>query len=40
MDVNYPEFFDAVPRIALRDSLSAFLGAFAGGWWSTATSMR
>jgi len=31
MDMNYPGFFDAVPRIALRDPLSAFLGAFARG---------
>jgi hypothetical protein len=31
MNVDYPGFFDDVPRIALRDPLSAFLGAFAGG---------
>jgi hypothetical protein len=30
-DMRYPEFFDAVPRIALRDPLSQFLGAFADG---------
>ena len=29
--MDYPAFFDQVPRIALRDPLSAFLGAFAGG---------
>jgi len=29
--MRYPEFFDAVPRIALRDPLSDFLGTFAGG---------
>lgn len=31
MDMNYPGFFDTVLRIALRDPLSEFLGAFAGG---------
>lgn len=29
--MNYPDFFDAVPRLALRDPLSEFLGAFDGG---------
>lgn len=29
--MDYPAFFDQVPRIVLRDPLSAFLGAFAGG---------
>lgn len=29
--MDHPEFFDQVPRIALRDPLGAFLGAFAGG---------
>ena len=27
----YPEFFDAAPRIAVRDPLAAFLGAADGG---------
>jgi hypothetical protein len=31
LDVDYPAFFDEIPRIALRDPLSAFLGAFGGG---------
>lgn len=29
--MHYPEFFDAVPRIRLRDPLAEFLGAFEGG---------
>ena len=29
--MDYPALFDQVPRIALRDPLSALLGAFAGG---------
>lgn len=29
--MDYPAFFDQVPRIALRDPLSEFLGAFSGG---------
>ena len=29
--MRYPAFFDAVPRIALRDPLSQFLGAFPDG---------
>lgn len=29
--MNYPDFFDAVPRLTLRDPLSEFLAAFEGG---------
>lgn len=29
--MNYPEFFDAVPRLVLHDPLSEFLGALEGG---------
>ena len=29
--MHHPEFFDAVPRIRLRDPLAEFLGAFEGG---------
>lgn len=29
--MHYPEFFDAVPTIRLRDPLAEFLGAFDGG---------
>jgi hypothetical protein len=29
--MNYPDFFDAVPRLRLRDPLAAFLGAFDDG---------
>jgi hypothetical protein len=29
--MNYPDFFDAVPRLRIRDPLAAFLGAFDEG---------
>lgn len=29
--MNYPDYFDAVPRLSLRDPLAAFLGAFDAG---------
>ena len=29
--IKYPDFFDAVPRLRLRDPLAAFLGAFDEG---------
>ncbi|MGB7401291.1 MAG: FmdE family protein [Arcobacter sp.] len=29
--MNYPEFFDKIPQIKLRDNLSSFLGAFNDG---------
>lgn len=29
--MSYPDFFDAVPRLRLRDPLAAFLGAFGEG---------
>jgi hypothetical protein len=29
--MQYPDFFDAVPRLALRDPLAEFLGALGGG---------
>ena len=31
MAMNYPDFFNAVPRLKLRDPLAAFLGAFDAG---------
>jgi hypothetical protein len=36
--VSYPEFFEQVARIVLRDPLSAFLGASPAVAWSPATS--
>jgi hypothetical protein len=29
--MNYPEFFDKIPQIKLKDNLSSFLGAFTDG---------
>ncbi|WP_375722755.1 FmdE family protein [Arcobacter sp. KX21116] len=29
--MNYPEFFDKIPKIKLKDNLSSFLGAFTDG---------
>ncbi|ADG92212.1 conserved hypothetical protein [Arcobacter nitrofigilis DSM 7299] len=29
--MNYPEFFDKIPQIKLKDNLSSFLGAFSDG---------
>jgi len=29
--MNYPEFFDKIPTIKLKDELSDFLGAFENG---------